>query len=525
MKKRALISVSDKTGIVEFAEELQKLDYEIVSTGGTAQKLQEGGIEVISVSKVTEHPEILNGRVKTLHPAIHGGLLALRDNPAHQNQLQHLGIKPINMVVVNLYPFAKTISKKDVMLEDALENIDIGGPTMLRSAAKNYQDVAVVTDPADYKKVLIELKENEGDLSNSTRKKLALKVFQKTSGYDEMIFNYLSEDKREKSDFPAEFTLKYGQKKELRYGENPHQQAAFYQNEKITEPSITTANQLHGKELSFNNINDTNGALELIKEFEQPAAAVIKHTNPCGLAASDNILDAYQKAYAGDPKSAFGSIVALNRKVNKELAEAVAGPDKFVEVIAAPDYTDEAVKVLQERWKNLRILKLENLGRGPQKIKEGQEKYEIKNVTGGLLVQERNILQYNENDLEVVTELEPDKEQMADLFFAWIAVKHVKSNAIVMAKDKALVGVGAGQMSRVDSTIIAARKAGERTENAVLASDAFFPFRDAIDEAAKNGITAIIQPGGSIRDDEVIQAANENEIAMVMTGNRHFKHI
>ncbi len=525
MKKRALISVSDKTGVVQFAEQLVNLNYEIVSTGGTAQKLKDNGIEVTGVSEVTNHPEILDGRVKTLHPAIHGGLLALRDKPEHMEELKELDIKPIDMVVVNLYPFAETINKDDVSLKEALENIDIGGPTMIRSAAKNYQDIIIITDPSEYNKVIPELKENEGDLQAETRKELAVKAFQKTSEYDQMIYNYLQDDNNEDTGaYPAKFKLEYTKKMDLRYGENPHQNGAFYQNKNITEPSITNAKQLHGKELSFNNINDTNGALEIIKEFSKPAAAVIKHTNPCGLAEADNILEAYRKAYAGDPKSAFGSIVALNRTVEKELAEEVAGPEKFVEVIAAPDYTEDALNVLKDRWDSIRILKLENLDQ-IQSIQEGREKYEIKNVTGGLLVQDRNILQYNEDELEVVTEVTPDEKQMKDLLFSWIGVKHVKSNAIVMAKDRALVGVGAGQMSRVDAMIIAGRKAGEKTEGAVVASDAFFPFRDAVDEAAEKGITAIIQPGGSIRDEEVIEAANEHGIAMVMTGNRHFKHI
>ena len=525
MKKRALISVSDKTGVVQFAEQLVNLNYEIVSTGGTAQKLKDNDIEVTGVSEVTNHPEILDGRVKTLHPAIHGGLLALRDKPEHMEELKELDIKPIDMVVVNLYPFAETINKDDVSLKEALENIDIGGPTMIRSAAKNYQDIIIITDPSEYNKVIPELKENEGDLQAETRKELAVKAFQKTSEYDQMIYNYLQDDNSEDTGaYPAKFKLEYTKKMDLRYGENPHQNGAFYQNKNITEPSITNAEQLHGKELSFNNINDTNGALEIIKEFSKPAAAVIKHTNPCGLAEADNILEAYRKAYAGDPKSAFGSIVALNRTVEKELAEEVAGPEKFVEVIAAPDYTEDALNVLKDRWDSIRILKLENLDQ-IQSIQEGREKYEIKNVTGGLLVQDRNILQYNEDELEVVTEVTPDEKQMKDLLFSWIGVKHVKSNAIVMAKDRALVGVGAGQMSRVDAMIIAGRKAGEKTEGAVVASDAFFPFRDAVDEAAEKGITAIIQPGGSIRDEEVIEAANEHGIAMVMTGNRHFKHI
>ncbi|MFW6309386.1 MAG: bifunctional phosphoribosylaminoimidazolecarboxamide formyltransferase/IMP cyclohydrolase [bacterium] len=520
MKKRALISVSDKTGVVELAAGLIENEYEIISTGGTAAKLRENGIEVIDVSEVTDYPEMMNGRVKTLHPVIHGGLLAIRDNPDHMEELKEMGITPIDMVVVNLYPFAETVNKPEVTREEALENIDIGGPTMIRSAAKNYKSVAVVTDPEDYTKILEEINK-EGEITTATKKKLAVKAFQKTSKYDNMIYDYLSQEVSEEEDeLPDNFVLNYSKKMDLRYGENPHQQAAFYEDKNITEPSITSARQLHGKELSFNNINDTNGAFEIIKEFDRPAVAVIKHTNPCGLAVGENIYEAYEKAYAGDPMSAFGSIVALNRTVNAKTAEAIAGPKKFVEVVIAPDYEKEAVEILKERWDSVRILETGDLNRDSTK-----EKYELKNVTGGLLVQDRNTLTYNEDDLEVVTEVEPTEEQMEELLFAWIGVKHVKSNAIVMAKDQALVGVGAGQMSRVDSMIIAGRKAGDRTEGAVVASDAFFPFRDAIDEAAKNGITAVIQPGGSIRDEEVIEACNEHGIAMVMTGNRHFKHL
>lgn len=523
MAKRALISVSDKTGIVEFAQGLIDLDYEIISTGGTARKLSDKGIPVIAVSDVTGFPEMMDGRVKTLHPKIHGGLLALRNNPEHMNQLDEEGIIPIDMVVVNLYPFAKTISKEGVTLAEAIENIDIGGPSMIRSAAKNYRDVAVITEPDDYRGILKKLQEKDGELSLSTRQKLAVKSFEKTAKYDNMIFNYLrdQEDREQavEDKLPTDLNLSYRKIKNLRYGENPHQDAAFYMDEAVDEPSVTTAEQLHGKALSFNNINDTDGAFELIKEFSQPAVAVIKHANPCGLAVDDDLLTAYKKAYAGDPVSAFGSIVALNRKVDGKTAEQIAGPEKFVEVVIAPDYEDEALEVLKERWDNVRILKTGELTRDCT-----MDKYELKKVTGGLLVQDRNLLTYNADELEVVTAKEPTVAEMDDLLFAWIGVKHVKSNAIVMARDQALVGVGAGQMSRVDSMIIAGRKADDRTEGAVVASDAFFPFRDAIDEAAKQGIKAIIQPGGSIRDEEVIEACDEHGIAMVFTGNRHFRH-
>ncbi len=515
MSKRVLISVYDKTGISDFARGLVEHDYEILSTGGTARVLKENGLEVIDVSEVTEFPEMMDGRVKTLHPAIHAGLLALRNNKNHMQKLTDMGIEPIDMVVVNLYPFKETISKPDVTLAEAIENIDIGGPTMLRSAAKNYEGVTVVTDPADYDFVLGELEKNRGKISNKIRRKLAVKVFQLTSEYDSLIYNYLHEE----DVLPEKFNKVLAKKMDLRYGENPHQKAAFYEDGSVTEPSVTSAEKLYGKELSFNNINDTDGALEIVKEFAQPAVAVIKHTNPCGLAVADDLLAAYRRAYAGDPVSAYGSIVALNRKVDVLTAEEIAGPDKFVEVVIAPDYEEEALTVLQERWKNVRILKT-----GKLDGKFRKDMYEYKKVTGGLLVQERNLATYDQEKLKVVSQNKPDDKLMEELLFAWKAVKHVKSNAIVISKDKALAGVGAGQMSRVDAMIIAARKAGEKTKGAVVASDAFFPFRDAVDEAAKNGIKAIIQPGGSIRDEEVIEAVNELGMTMVFTGYRHFKH-
>ena len=526
MSKRALVSVSDKTGIVDFVRGLVEQDYEIISTGGTARKLREGGIEVLDVSEVTGFPEMMDGRVKSLHPVIHGGLLALRDNEDHMQQLEEQSITPIDMVVVNLYPFAETVSQQGVSLKEAQENIDIGGPSMIRSAAKNFQDVAVVTEPDEYEEILQLMKNNDGQLPTAKKKELAVKAFARTAAYDRMIFTYLNQQLEEEkgeseqsAQLPDKFNLHFEKKLDLRYGENPHQQAAFYQDKTVTEPSVTLAEQLHGKELSFNNINDTNGALELIKEFNEPAAAVIKHTNPCGLATAENIFAAYKKAHAGDPLSAFGSIVALNRRVDEKTAAEIADPDKYVEVVIAPDYDQEAVEILQERWDNVRLLKT-----GPLHRQSQQDKFELKKVTGGLLVQERNDLLYRDEELEIVTDKKPDKEQLENLLFAWTAVKHVKSNAIVMARDRALVGVGAGQMSRVDAMIIAGRKAEDRSAGAVVASDAFFPFRDAIDRAAKEGITAIIQPGGSIRDEEVIAAANEHGIPMVLTGNRHFKH-
>ncbi|ACL70954.1 bifunctional phosphoribosylaminoimidazolecarboxamide formyltransferase/IMP cyclohydrolase [Halothermothrix orenii] len=535
MAKRALLSVSDKRGIVKMARGLVDLGYEIISTGGTARKLREGGLEVIDVSQITRFPEMMDGRVKTLHPAIHGGLLALRDNSGHMEQLEEQGIKPIDMVVVNLYPFAETISRPGVTLEEAIENIDIGGPSMIRSAAKNYCSVAVVTDPDDYDKILTELNENDGDLSLKTRQRLAVKAFRMTAEYDTTIFDYLQgrneRDKKETSKaksskeeadivFPEVISLNYIKKQDLRYGENPHQRAVFYRETNLKEPSITTAEKLHGKELSFNNINDANGALELVKEFtDRPAAAVIKHANPCGMAVADTLEEAYRKAHAGDPLSAFGSIVALNREVSPEVAREIAGKDKFVEVVIAPDYMTEALEILKNRWKNVRLLRTGDLF-----INREKPGYDMKKVTGGLLVQERDLAIINEDDLKIVTEVKPTEGQLRDLLFAWKVVKHVKSNAIVMAKDEMVVGVGAGQMSRVDAMIIAGRKSEGRQEGGVVASDAFFPFPDAIEEAAARGIKAIIQPGGSIRDDQVIEAANDHKIAMVFTGRRHFRH-
>ncbi|MFP4661424.1 MAG: bifunctional phosphoribosylaminoimidazolecarboxamide formyltransferase/IMP cyclohydrolase, partial [Halanaerobiales bacterium] len=532
---RALVSVSNKEGVVEFAKELDKLGVEIISTGGTARKLKEAGIDVIGISEVTNFPEMMDGRVKTLHPKVHGGILAVRDNQAHMDELAEQDITPIDMIVCNLYPFAETIAREDVTLEEAIENIDIGGPTMIRSAAKNNKDVAVVVSPEDYQSIIAKLNENDCTLDEKTTLRLAYKAFHHTAQYDHLIQDYLAnivcdiEDEGTDEDnaknkgkanvLPEIIMDRYIKKMGLRYGENPHQNAAFYQENEQTEPSITTAKQLHGKELSFNNINDTNGALELIKEFtDQPAAAVIKHANPCGMAVGDSLVEAYKKAHAGDPLSAFGSIVALNEEVTADVAEEIAGEDKFVEVVIAPSYTEDALKILKDRWKNLRILETGDLC-----INRDEPGYDMKKVIGGLLVQERDLHLLNKDDLEFVTKVKPSDEQLADLLFAWKAVKHVKSNAIVMAKDGMLTGVGAGQMSRVDAMIIAGRKSNGRQQGGVVASDAFFPFPDAIEEAVEKGIKAIIQPGGSIRDKQVIEAADKMGIAMVFTGIRHFR--
>lgn len=533
--KRALISVSDKKGIIEFAEKLDSAGITIISTGGTAKKIKDAGIPVLTISEVTDFPEMMDGRVKTLHPAVHAGILAVRDNQKYMSELNNEGIKPIDMVVCNLYPFAETVEKEGTTVETAIENIDIGGPTMIRSAAKNFQDVTVVVDPADYRKIAKEIKINQGSISDEMRLKLAHKAFRHTYNYDQRIQEYFGEiigneivgDKVEDSgeestgEFPENLDLEYKKKFDLRYGENPHQEAAFYQELSLDEPSITSAKQLHGKELSFNNINDTDGALELIKEFtEKPAAAVIKHANPCGMAVADDLKTAYKKAHAGDPLSAFGSIVALNRRVTADVADEIAGEDKFVEVVIAPEYEKAALELLEERWKNIRILKT-----GDLYINWDKPGVDIKKVNGGLLVQKRDLAGVESGDeLEIVTEKKPTKSQVRDLLFSWKVVKYVKSNAIVMAKDEMIVGVGAGQMSRVDAMIIAGRKAKGRQKGGVVASDAFFPFPDAIEEAAERGIKVIIQPGGSIRDEQVIEKADELGIAMVFTGKRHFRH-
>ena len=512
--KRALISVSDKSDVVGFASEIAKLGVEIISTGGTASLLEDNGIKVKQVSEITGFPEMLDGRVKTLHPKIHGGLLALRKNKEHMKQIEEQDIKLIDMIVVNLYPFEETIKKENVKFEDAIENIDIGGPSMLRSAAKNFEDVVVITDSNDYSLVLKELKE-KGDVSKELRKKIAGKVFEKTASYDAMISNFLKENK----DFPDSFLMVFDKKQDMRYGENPHQKAAFYSGKESVEPSITQAEQLNGKELSYNNIMDSDAALNIVKEFSEPCCAVIKHANPSGVAIAEKIETALEKAYNTDPLSAFGCIIALNRKC--DLACAKFMRDKFIEVVIAPGYDEDASNLLKEK-KNLRIMVLPDFD-GFYKNKK-TEKITLKKIVGGLLVQTREYPDFEKIDLKVVTKRKPTEQEIKDMIFACKVNKHVKSNAVLFAKDGITVGIGAGQMSRVDSSIIAARKAGIKAKGAVMSSDAFFPFRDGVDEAAKAGIKAIIQPGGSIRDQEVIDAANEHDIAMVFSGVRLFLH-
>jgi len=515
--KRVLISVSDKKGIVDFAKGLEKLGIEIISTGGTARLLKDAQIKVKLISQVTNFPEILDGRVKTLHPLIFGGLLAKSDNSLHQKQLAAQQIETIGLVVVNLYPFQKTISQKKVVLEEAIENIDIGGPSLLRAAAKNYQDVAVIINPQDYPVILEELKKNNGEISLDTKKKLAVKVFEHTSFYDGIITQYLRKNlTRKLTSFPQTLNLVGEKVLDLRYGENPHQSASFYKEILVEEANLGDAEQLSGKELSFNNLVDLGAVLEIVKDFPEPAVVFVKHTNPCGLASASTIEEAYQKAYQGDPLSAYGSIIGINRGVGARLADLI-NETPFVEAVLAPDFEDKALNILRQK-KSRRLIKVGDLKNRDIQIKD------IKKIPGGFLVQDRNIKEITIKDLKVVTKREPNKEELEELLFAWKVAKQVKSNAIVLTKDKQTVGIGAGQMSRVDAVIIAIRKSEGRSKGSHLASDAFFPFRDGIDEAAKVGVTAIIQPGGSKRDEEVIEAANEHNLVMVFTGVRCFKH-
>ncbi|HHT9124731.1 MAG TPA: bifunctional phosphoribosylaminoimidazolecarboxamide formyltransferase/IMP cyclohydrolase [Candidatus Brocadiia bacterium] len=535
--KTALISVSDKTNIVEFAKGLLDLGVDIISSGGTAKLLKENGIKATEVSEYTGFPEIMDGRVKTLHPKVHGGLLAVRDNARHQQQMKEHGILPIDMVVVNLYPFEKTVVRENVTMEEAIENIDIGGPSMIRSAAKNHKYVAVVVGPGRYKSVLEELRTNNGTVSEKTCFELALEAFRHTSSYDRVIADYFggggatrtnkfvhaTHEPIEQERFPAVLTLELKKKQDLRYGENPHQSAAFYIEDAINEPCVSNAQQLTGKELSYNNIMDLNAALELVKEFEEPTAVIIKHTNPCGAGYAKSLAEAYIKAHSGDPVSAFGCIIGLNRKVDVQTAEEVTAPGHFVEAMIAPDYDKEAIEILTKKRKwgeNLRILKT-----GALDTKAiDNDALDMKRVVGGLLCQGRDLITLDINTIKYVTKKRPTEKEMQNLMFAWIVCKHVKSNAIVLSKEGMVVGVGAGQMSRVDSTEIAIKKAGDKANGSVLASDAFFPFRDSIDIGVKAGITSVIQPGGSNKDDEVIAAANEHNISMVFTGQRHFRH-
>ncbi len=513
---RAIISVFDKTGLSDFAKGLSKLGFEIFSTGGTQKALEEAKVPVKSVSGLTGFPEILDGRVKTLHPIIYGGILAKRDLPEHMAQLAENNIESIDLVAVNLYPFVQTIAKEGVTLDEALENIDIGGPSMIRASAKNFPNVIVVVDPADYQPVLEKLK--DGSVELAERKRLAQKAFQHVATYDTAISQYLRPDI---DGFPDEMTVALKKRYSLRYGENPHQQAAFYAEQEVgrgKNTGITWAKQLGGKELSFNNILDADAAWGAVIDFTAPTVAVIKHTNPCGLASYEDITEAYRRAFSGDPVAAFGGIVASNRAVTLAMAEAIK--PVFYEIVIAPEYEPEALKLLK-RKKDLRIL-VADLPLGYGKAEAGY--LDFRRVKGGFLIQSSDSLPETSVSLKTVTRREPTKAEIEDLLFAWRAVKHVKSNAILLAKDKALLGMGAGQPSRIVSAQIAKEKAGEKTKGSVLASDAMFPFPDVVEAAANGGITAIIQPGGSIRDEDSIKAADEHNIAMVFTGTRHFRH-
>jgi phosphoribosylaminoimidazolecarboxamide formyltransferase / IMP cyclohydrolase len=522
--KRALISVSDKTGILEFVELLSPFEVELLSTGGTASMLRNAGFEVRDVSELTGFPEILGGRVKTLHPKVHGGLLAIRENQEHQKQVEENDIEYIDLVVVNLYPFRETVARKNVTSEEAIENIDIGGPSMIRSAAKNFHDVAVVVSPADYILVIDEMTANDGRISLNTRFNLARKAFETTSQYDTAIAEFLVEamnyDEQTKAlqitrsdELPSRLTLFARKQMSLRYGENPHQRAALYVTDS-GDPGIAGAEQLQGKELSFNNLIDLEAAWSLASDFPQTACAIIKHTNPCGAALGEDVREAFEKARATDPVSAFGGIIGFNRTVTEEAARSIA--ETFFEAIAAPDYEQGALDILAAK-KNLRLMRI-------AQDESATSRLDIRSISGGLLVQDKDSGSIEQANLKVVSQRQPSEEEMRALQFAWVLTKHVKSNAIVYAREGQLVGVGAGQMSRVDSVRIGAMKAQLPLEGTVLGSDAFFPFRDGLDEAAKAGITAVIQPGGSVRDEEVIAAANEHNIAMLFTGMRHFKH-
>jgi len=517
--KRVLISVTEKAGIVEFAKGLAKFDVEILSTGGTAAQLRKNGLSVRDVSDYTGFPEMMDGRLKTLHPKIHGGLLALRDQESHMEAVRNHGIDMIDMAVINLYRFEDTVSREGCSLEEAIENIDIGGPTMLRAAAKNYRFVSVVTDPADYAVILEEMEKQGGKISEATNFKLSVKTFQLTARYDAAISNYLGKLTPYGGDpkhFPDTFTIQFDKAQDLRYGENPHQQAIFYREHNPFPASIANARQLHGKELSYNNIMDSDAAWNMVSDFTLPAAVIMKHANPCGAATTaTDLSEAYRKAMETDPISAFGGIVALNRPMDGKTAQEIA--KTFLEVIIAPGFDEEALTLLKTK-KNVRLLQV------PGEYRRESLGYDFRRVVSGLLVQQRDLDSFDIQKANIVTQRTPTEEEYQALDFAWRVVKHVKSNAIVFTTRDQLVGVGAGQMSRVDSVKIAGMKAILPTNGCVLGSDAFFPFRDGVDMAAEAGITAIIQPGGSVRDEEAIQAANEHGMAMIFTGIRHFKH-
>jgi phosphoribosylaminoimidazolecarboxamide formyltransferase/IMP cyclohydrolase len=518
--RRALLSVSDKSGILNIAKVLNNLNIEILSTGGTAKLLTENNIKITEVSDYTNFPEMMDGRLKTLHPKIHGGLLGRRD--IDNKIMQDHNIPEIDLVIVNLYPFKETIEKNDCTFDMAIENIDIGGPTMLRSAAKNHKDVAVIPDPKFYDNIVSELLKNNGAISAETKFELARATFDRTAEYESMISSHLSridfKTKEAELQFPKTLNLNYKKSLDLRYGENPHQTASLYTEDSCQLNSVAHSKQLQGKELSYNNFADTDAALECVLSFKEPACVIVKHANPCGVATSSNIIKAYQKAFKCDSSSAFGGIIAFNRPLDKETAQEIIN-NQFVEVIIAPHIMEEALKITQEK-KNIRVLEF---NKGSQQ----NNLLDFKKITGGILIQEKDTIKEIESNFKCVTNKKPSPNEMKDMLFAWKVVKFVKSNAIVYAKDEMSIGIGAGQMSRVFSSQIACKKASDAQlslNNSAMASDAFFPFRDGIDTAAKQGISCIIQPGGSIRDQEIIDAANEHNITMIFTGIRHFKH-
>ena len=531
--RTALVSVSDKSGVVEFARALAEKGVKIISTGGTAKKLGEGGVEVVGIESVTGFPEMMDGRVKTLHPKIHGGLLGLRDKAEHKAAMDKHGIEPIDLVCVNLYPFEATIAKEGCSLEEAIENIDIGGPSMLRSAAKNHKFVTVVTNPAQYDRVIEEMEKNDGAVSEELRSDCARVAFGLTASYDAAISKYLNS--RAQVGYPEKVSIALRKERELRYGENPHQSAAFYKLAASGEMSVSSAKLIEADtQISFNNLLDTNAAFELVKEFSEPAAVVVKHLNPCGCAVDEDICEAYRKAYEGDVVSAFGSIVALNRKVDVELAQTImesysrfgkarGASGFFAEVIIALEFDEEAIEVIRtlKRWgSRVRLMESGAIDRAKIDCVE----FDARCVVGGFLLQQRDLVGWEADALTYPTKKRPTAEQLEDLRIGWIVAKHVKSNTIVLVKDRKVLGVGAGQMNRIESGLIAFKRAGDDAKGCAMASDAFFPFPDNVDNASKAGVTAIVQPGGSNKDDEVIACADKNGIAMVFTGKRHFKH-
>jgi len=531
--KTALISVSDKSGVVEFARKLSKMGVKIISTGGTAKKLSEAGVDVVGIESVTGFPEMMNGRVKTLHPKIHGALLGLRDNKEHTAAMKEHSIEPIDLVCVNLYPFEQTIAKPGCKLEEAIENIDIGGPSMLRSAAKNHKFVTVVTEARQYDRIIEEMEKNDGAVSEKLRSDFARAAFGLTASYDAAISKYLNN--KASVEYPERVTIALAKAASLRYGENPHQSAAYYKMSASGETSVSSGTLLEGGiGISFNNLLDTNAAFELVKEFEKPAAVVVKHLNPCGCAVDDDICVAYRKAYEGDVISAFGSIIALNRKVDVELAQtimesysrfgkALGAGGFFSELIIAPEFEAEAVQIIRtlKSWGD-RVRLVET---GPiDRVKIDGGEFDVRCLIGGMLLQKRDLVGWEADALTYPTQARPTEQQLEDLRIAWLVAKHTKSNTIVLVKNKKVLGVGAGQMNRVESGLIAFKRAGDEAKSCALASDAFFPFPDNVENAAKAGVAVIVQPGGSKKDDEVIACADEHGIAMVFTGKRHFKH-